>query len=97
MTITVRIAKTSDKKKFVELALERDKGAWTASSNLYKPFQKTIGNPKYWENKFNELVKSKRMLIATIGKIPVGFLHFSLEFIDYPTAYIELIFVSKKT
>ena len=37
------------------------------------------------------------MLIAFIADQPVGFLYFTLDFMDYTAAYIELIFVSSKS
>ena len=88
------IAKKSDKKAFVRLALERDAGLNDVSS-CYMPYKKAIGNPEYWGKKFDELVKGKRLLLACIEGKPVGLLHFTLDFIDYPAAYVELVFVSK--
>lgn|SRR3989338_6345486 len=95
MRIEVRLAKKSDKKVFVRLALERDSDINELSVRYYPPFRNSIGNPVYWNEKFDKLVASNRLFLACIDKKPVGFVHFALDFIDYPAAYIELIFVSK--
>src|SRR3989338_1593645 len=94
MRIDVRLAKKSDKKAFVRLALERDAGMNDVSS-CYKPYRKAIGNSKYWARKFDKLVKEKRLLLECIDGKVVGLLQFSLDFIHYPAAYVELVFVSK--
>ena len=94
MTIEIRLAKKSDKNSFVKLALERDAGLHDVN-NCYKPYKKSIGNPLYWSHKFDDLIKEKRLILACTNKKPVGLLHFTLNFIDYPVAYVELVFVSK--
>ena len=96
MQIEIRVAKKSDKKAFVQLALERDAGLLDVS-RCYRPYREAIGNPKYWGHKFDKLVKEKRLMLAYFNKKPVGLLHFTLDFIDYPAAYVELVFVSKKS
>lgn len=94
MKIEVRLAKASDKKEFLELALERDADL-DLSSHYYPSFRKIIGNGSYWNHKFADLVKSRRLLLSFVDKQPAGFLYFTTAFIDYPAAYIELVFVSK--
>ncbi|MBI4170108.1 MAG: GNAT family N-acetyltransferase [Candidatus Aenigmarchaeota archaeon] len=88
------MAKKSDKKSFIRLALERDVGLRDVS-NSYKLYRQAIGNPKYWATKFDELVKEKRLLLVRIDGKPNGFFYFSLDFIGHPSAYVELVFVSK--
>lgn len=94
MRIEVRLAKKSDKKAFVKLALERDSGLHDVSS-CYEVYRKAIGNPIYWGKKFDNLVREKRLLLAFIDRKSMGLLHYTPEFIDYPAAYVELVFVSK--
>ncbi|MFA4820135.1 MAG: GNAT family N-acetyltransferase [Candidatus Aenigmatarchaeota archaeon] len=94
MRIEVHLARKPDKRAFVRLALERDAGLQDVSS-CYKPYRKAIGNPEYWGRKFDKLIKEKRLLLACIDGKLLGLLHFTLDFIDYPAAYVELVFVSK--
>ncbi len=90
----IRLAKKSDKNEFLELALERDAGL-NSSSHYYPPFRKIIGNISYWNHKFADLVASRSLLLAFVDGKPAGFLYFTAAFIDYPAAYVELVFVSK--
>jgi hypothetical protein len=52
------------------------------------------GYAGYWSRKFDKLVHEKRLILGLIDKKPVGFLHYTLELMDYPAAYVELVFSS---
>ena len=96
MKIEVRLAQKPDRKAFVNLALERDRGLQDVRS-CYDIYRKAIGNPSYWNRKFDKLIGEKRLLLAFMDKKPAGLLHFTPNFIDYPAAYVELVFVSKSS
>lgn len=83
--IEARLASWKDRKAFAGLAAERD-------AEIKKKERK-----EYWERKFTKLAKGKRLLLALDRGKPSGFLYFTLEFIDYPAPYIELLFVTKKS
>ena len=71
MKIEVRLAQKPDRKAFVNLALERDRGLQDVRS-CYDIYRKAIGNPSYWNKKFSKLVVEKRLLLVFMDKKPVG-------------------------
>ncbi|MBI2578609.1 MAG: GNAT family N-acetyltransferase [Candidatus Aenigmarchaeota archaeon] len=83
--IEIKLAAEKDRQGFENLAAERDK----------EIRQRRAKN--YWGKKFTKLVMEKRLVISLDKGKPSGFLYFTFEFIDYPAAYVELIFVSKKS
>lgn len=81
----VRKALAKDIKELVILARERDSG-------IKKPERRA-----YWNKKFKDLVKNKRILVADNDGSLSGFMYFSYAFLDYPAIYIELLFVTKSS
>ena len=73
MKTEVRLARASDKKKFLRLALERDAGL-NLSSHYYPPFRKIIGKARYRNRKFDDLVEAKK-LFAKAEEITASYGH----------------------
>ena len=80
----VRKALGKDKEGFVALAKERD-------GNIGKRRVKY-----FWQKKFDELLKSDRLIIAYMNIKLAGFLYFSQPF-SQKSAYVELVYVAKSS
>jgi|SRR3989344_1781052 len=78
----VRKVSRKDKKDFVTLAKERDDFIG----------KKRMKN--FWREKFDELLKYDRLLLAYVNSKLAGFLYFSQPF-SQNSAYVELVYVAK--